>query len=56
MVELVKCRNFRWSGHFERIEGGELTKRIHNSGVNPVNARGRPPIKWESSVGTLAED
>ncbi len=53
VVEEVKCSNLRWSGHLERMEGDELTKRIYKSGVDAVGVKRRPTIKWEDNVRIL---
>ncbi len=45
VVEVVKHSALRWSGHLERMEGDELTKRIYKSGVDAVGVKGRSPIK-----------
>ncbi len=52
VVEVVKRRTLRWSGHLERM-GDELTKRIYKHGVDVVGVRGRSLIKWEDSFGIL---
>ncbi len=35
---------------FERMDKGELTKRIYRSKIDAANVRGRQPIKWEDRV------
>ncbi len=48
VVDVVK-RTLRWFGHFERMED-ESGKRIHTSGVDAVDVRRGPPIKWKDRV------
>ncbi len=50
VVEMVKRSTLRWSGHLERMDERELTKRIYRSKVDAGNVRERPPIKWEDRV------
>ncbi len=50
LVEVVKCRTFKWFGHLERMVGDELTKKIYKSRVDTVGVKGIPLIKWEDRV------
>ena len=50
VVEWVKRNTLRWFGHLERMEDGELTKRVYESKIEGVGVRGRPPAKWNSRV------
>ncbi len=50
VVEMVKRSTLRWSGHLERMDERELTKRIYRSKIDARNVRGQPPIKWEDRV------
>ncbi len=50
MVEVVKLSTLRWFGHLERLCEREMT-RIHKREIDAGSLRGRPPVKWEDSVG-----
>ncbi len=39
VVERVKCNTLRWFDHMERMAGNVMTKRIHMSMVDVVDAR-----------------
>ena len=56
VVESVKRSTLRWFGHVERMESDRLTKRVYQSSVPGINARGRPPVSWEGRVSEYVRE
>ncbi len=50
VVEEVKRQTLKWSGHVERMEEGNMTKRVYVSEIKGGNVRGRLPVKWRDRV------
>ena len=50
VVEWVKRNTLRWFGHLERMEKGEITRRVYESEIEGPGVRGRPPVRWINRV------
>ena len=56
IIEWVKRNTLRWFGHVERMQVGELAKRIYTSEVEGTGIRGRPPASWKCVVDKYVRD